>query len=660
MSKWLNQFLGVFGLQRVSGDPVLATPSSPSAYADKVTNVSDVVYPPRDPGIPIKTQAALIADHHELLAMLRIHAAESPARFAVRFEDPITRLAGFLNTLPGSGSDAFSGAGGLLRASIETAFNSFRASDGRIFTGALGVEDRHKLEGRWRYICFAAGLMYPCGAALASMSVLNPSGGKWSPELGGITEWTGEQNIDRVYVSWTREVSKLGPAAVSGTFALTVLGRENVAWLNEGSPTLISTFLDIVTGVTSGREAIASSLVSGVWNAVQEREMDRRHQNYGRLTVGSHVSPYLIDALVGLSKAKWELNRTVLFADRTGVYLQWPDAGKHIIEFCKDKGFMGIPSTEAALLSLLVTNGLIEGGVESVAIVEIADSEGEVVAAVQIKTPSMVLADDQTLDSFRDSRPVLMSEVRARDPLAKPSSPVYQPTLTPSPAQASTEPPPSRIPERNPVSAAPAPSTLKFDELDPSEILPAAGSASDASDDDVSEVAEVPATSAAEGAPPQKVAPAPVLAPVPAPSSEPKRAPAKGDGAGQQGQKPGALVEAPEIKYSSLLPSDVSSRFRPFEAELLGRLVHVWRTKANGTKLMRACENGVAFEVALLGEYTQDPPTFLTSLGKAGFLYTAATTPAKMVYQVPITEGSQRSALCFILAHHAAKKLSIP
>lgn len=647
MSTWLSSVvtsvLTRFGLQRIGPNVSTALPAKDTRA---IEHVHGAIYPPRDPGLPIRVSHALVADHADLFQMLRLHAAESEDRFAVRFHQPIQRLAALINTLPATPSHAFSGSGGLLRASVETAFNAFRASDGRIFTGALGVEDRHKLEGRWRYVCYVAGLLYPVGASLAAMNVLDSKGGKWSPEIEGLEAWAGSVGADRVFVSWVSEAVAPGPASVTGTFALTVIGRSNLDWLNEGAPDLVRTLLDIVSGSKlAAKDAIAPVLVRDIWTAVQERETARRHQNYGRLTIGSHVSPYLLDALVGLSKSRWAFNKNVMFVDKTGVYLQWPEAGQHIAEYCQSHGYAGVPLNDQALLSLMVSNGIVVAGVDRIALHEIAGDSGEVVMAAKLKHHDLVIPDGTTLEAIAGDRRVLMSDIRARDPLHK--------------AEQALEGAIPKVVKPQAATAPPA-SPLKFDEIDPADVLgmsaPAdvnSGAAEPPDEGDSGyEEAHVPVDSA-------------MAAPPPAPSQ-----PAKASvlGAPQQprqlakASQPGAggLVEAPEIRYSELLPEEVASKFKSVDAELLGRLVHVWRKKAADGKVMRVCEQGVAFDLTLLAEYTTDPVGFLNTLGTQGYLFSERSTPGKMIYQVAATEGSRKTATCFILLHHAAKKLGIP
>jgi hypothetical protein len=648
MASWLISLLASFGLQRISTHP--APTGDVDGYgseAKPLEHISDVFYPPRDPGLPIKAAELLVQDHLDVLQMLRLHAAETAERFDQRFLAPITRLAELVNTLPATPDASFSGAGGLFRACMETGFHAFRASDGRIFTGAQGVEARHRLEGRWRYVCFTAGLIYPIGASLCSMSVIDTTGRKWSPELESVLEWARQNQSDRVFASWVTDVVAPGPAPVSATFALKVLGRANVEWLNEGSAELVSTLLDIVT--VSGavqKDGVAASLVREIWGAVQERETARRYQNYGRLTIGSHVSPYLLDAVVALAKAKWRFQESVMFADTSGVYLHWPLAGEDIISYCTERGYTGIPSTEQALLTLMVSNGLVVSGVDRIALLEIAGPGGEVVMGVKLKHPELVVPDDKTLEQIAGERKVSMSLVRASDPLTRAQialkTTAAQPAATPAPTPPNSTPLAAASDEL--VGVPPPASSLRFDEINPLEILGSHGASSEPDQD---------------GTDAEPVALAAVSASQQDTTSELSQS-GKGTSRSARQQEPGAIVEAPEIKYSELLPEDVAAKFRNVDAELLGRLVHVWRRKAADGRVMRVCEHGIAFELDLLADYTQDPAGFLSHLGAQGFLFSERTTPGKMIYPVAATEGSRKTATCFIILHHAAKKLGMP
>ena len=249
-----------------------------------------------------------------------------------------------------------------------------------------------------------------------------------------------------------------------------------------------------------------------------------------------------------------------------------------------------------------------------------------------------------------------MSALLAKDPLTRAQEALNKSGSQPASA---SKPSAAKAPTPSPATAGSAPvpppaSALRFDEINPQEIL--ASSDQDADEDLDNEDDE---------AAPAAMQPAAQTAP-PGPAEQPAASRREKAQAGESVQRParpqdsGALVEAPEIKYSELLPEEVASKFRNVDAELLGRLVHVWRKKAADGRVMRVCEHGIAFELALLADYTQDPAGFLSNLGAQGFLFSERTTPGKMIYPVAATEGSRKTATCFIILHHAAKKLGMP
>jgi hypothetical protein len=625
MFQWISR--------RTSGRSVAPAPRGvapvPVAVeAGKAKNVSGVIYPPQDPGLPVHEPATLVSDQGELMAMLRLHAAATPDLFAMRYESPIRSIAETVNVLPGSATASFSGAGGLFRAAVETGFSAFRASDGRIFTGSMGVEDRHRLEGRWRYVCFVAGLLYPLGGALAAMSVVSARGQKWSCELETLTEFARAAKADEIFVSWLSDDAVLGPGTVTATFALKVLGRGNIEWLNAGSPELVRGLINIITGAASAKDLIATSVVKDMWQAVNARELARRHENYGRLTVGSNVSPYIIDALISLARKKWVMNKDTLYVDRSGMYLEWPKAGRDIIDFCRERAYPGIPENEAALLAILTAVKVVSAGVDGVALMPIANVDGEVKSAIQLLRPALLLGDDETLESAASGRPVLMAALEAADPIQ-------------GHAASKAAPAQSRRASSPTIQAAPV-----MDQIDPNEILAAAAPQELVAEQPAAPTAPVP-PSATKGAT-ESAASMPRTAPRSAPRSA----------APKPGTDQLALVEGPEVRYCDLLPGDVAALLPGYYQELLGRLVHAWKTRKEDG-FPRKCDQGAAFEYSMLADLTRDPTTFLTKLGQLGMLFVQPTTPNKMLYPVPVALGSHSTAKCFILADHAMRRLAL-
>jgi hypothetical protein len=372
-------------------------PATRQATADADTTactgpLTEDRYPPRDPGLPVLPPPAIVGAQAQLMAMLRLHAAVEPAVFECRFAGPIERLADMVNVLPGSASMEFAGSAGLFRAALEAAVACFRGSDGRIFTGDLGVEARHLLEPRWRYLCFVAGLLFPVGRPLRQMTVVGAGSEAWSPELDGLTSWAARNGTTRLFVSWTGGASEPGPGAVTATFALDILGPDNIDWMNRGSPALLHALLHIVTG-RMPRGLVAAALVSEVWTAVRNRESVRCNEHWRRVTIGTQVFPYLLDAMVALSRSDWlHDNDKTLQADASGLCLLWPQAGRDISGYCHGQGTAGIPRTEPALLAMLVDAGLVESGIDGTGLLTLAEGECAGQTAVRVAQPGLLLA----------------------------------------------------------------------------------------------------------------------------------------------------------------------------------------------------------------------------------------------------------------------------
>jgi hypothetical protein len=108
-----------------------------------------------------------------------------------------------------------------------------------------------------------------------------------------------------------------------------------------------------------------------------------------------------------------------------------------------------------------------------------------------------------------------------------------------------------------------------------------------------------------------------------------------------------------------LLPDDLRLSLSQQNGNLLGQLVQLWRGKGAGRNAMQRCEQGAAFEFALLPKLTADPTSFLTRLGELGLLYVSPHTTGKMIYPVTLADGAREAVPCFILAAHTMRRLGL-
>lgn len=593
--KWIRGHIGTEGATE--------QPAAPVASAAKGQPQAKTIYPPNDPGLYIIDPEELIKGNADLIQRLRIHAATDPDKFEKRFLGPIRELGRHINSMPATASDLYAGEGGLFRACVELAFLSYQASDGRIFTAGATVEVRHKLEPRWRYVCFVAGLLYPIGKPIANATATNAAGQSWPKHQMGVSEWAAQLKHDRMYVSWGSSRAPgedIGPAPGTAAILSKVIGAENLEWLESGSPELTAAAYSIVSATGAIDSNIAGKVVQTMWTKARDREHNRLPQNYGRLSVGTHLAPYLIGSLRALVESgKWKPNESPLLVDKRGMYLRWPEAAQDLVAMAVSNGAQGVPGTPAILAELLKDARLVEASpANDLGLTEIVDPAGEIVMGYRVSNPNAVLPDFDPAD-FAGERTQALDDVIAEDPIlgAKAEKPAVVQTQTVIPEVAALNQEPV-------VSQA----TLPLEEVDDGDgAEPASGQA------------EIKAPAQKEQAP--------------AVETQTTSAVTSGD----QTEK---LAEAQERKYSDLVPKQVKNDLRtPLIIEVTGKVIEAWNARDESNKVMRMTENGAAILYDHLKTLMRSPPDWVNKMAEAGLIYTQPSLPGVKVQKISIPEG---------------------
>lgn len=591
------------------------------------------IYPPDDQGLPLRRVADLLAGNESLISRIRLHAAADVDKFDVRFLTPIANLANQINSLPGSSSSLFSGEGGLFRASLEMAFLCFQASDGRIFTGAETVEVRHKLEHRWRYVCFLAGLLHPIGIPLVRMVVSSKGGESWPKHKSDITAWAQESGIDRVYVNWSDE-SKLdqkkllGPSPYTASILHKIVGPENLGWLEEGSPDLTRTIFELAGG-SETTSRIAKDVVATMWTKVQAREDSRRPQAYGRVTVGTHLTPYLVGAMRSLvNDGKWKPNDGPMIVDSTGVYLIWPEAGEEIVRQGSREGRDGWPSSASTIAELLKQDGVFETSYgNDMGMTEVVDQEGNVHQSYKLKKPITVI-ESYEASAYQRAAPKTLSGVLDRDPLAKTEAAAVEKKVKTTPAKLDSD-------------MAMVPTAL-------------AGATVDLDTGELIEKSDAGAIGAGNGDVTDNTPAAPSALSVPEPSIHssampPSPLPGKG----------GKIKETAEVKFSDLVPEDIRKEIKTtLTIELLGKVIKSWRARGDQSTTMRMTDNGAAIGIEFLGTLMRSIPDWVNEMAAAGLIYAPPDRPGLKVQKVAIPEGSKPKE-AIVISRYGCKKLGL-
>lgn len=584
-------------------------------------------YPPADLGFTVQSPQAILDANADLIERLRLHAATEEDHFQRRFVGPLLRLAAFINVVPATASSLFSGEMGLFRASLEAGFFAFQASDGRIFTGAEGVERRHALEGRWRYLCFLAGISHPLGRTLERVAVAGPGGQTWKRHFSGITTWAEGAGVERLFVSWGGPDTEdcIGPSSSTLQFLPAIVGPENLQMLQDGAAELVSDLYQLAAGAP-GTSRIAHQVVTSCWERIARREAARRPQAFGRLTSGTHQGPYLAGALRALVEAgSWKVNASPLKADRDGLYLEWPAAAEDLIRFGCDKGYAGWPHDAPTLAALLKASDLVEDRGGELGLIEIVTEDGEIQRALKVVNPLAVLEDFDP-SAFAGRPPTTLAGVLAADPLAKAEAAAVVPVA-------------DEAPSRGPSSATPNAETAPEPPKATEPVAP-----DETGGEDASKEPGDPANGEGEETVAVRQRNRRAIAPSPRTNGE---------------QQDGKLREAPEVRYADLVPEDIRTEIgTALQIELLGKIVKAWRDRGESSTVMRRIDNGAAIDFNYLTTQMSNVPTWVDTMARVGLIYAPPQTPGLRIQKVAIPEGRQ-PVQAVVLSNLACRRLGL-
>lgn len=597
-------------------DPLKKEPAKPLVHAS---------YPPRHDGIPIATAVEMVQAQAELMRRLKLHAAALKGQFRERFEIPVENLAEYISNIPASKDSIYGGPGGLYRACLECAFFSYQASDGKIFTGQLGVEDRHLLEKRWRYTCFMSGLMFPIGQTLEKIRVTDDAGAGWLIRAESISRWADKVGTGHYYVGWPREDVEPGPSVLGGALTIQIAGVESIRYLEEGSAALTTAYTEISSGIRTDFNAIAYDLVQSMWERLKKNEMARLPQNYGRVQFGQHNAPIIVDAMREcLSSGAWAVNKNAVLADKTGVYLVWPRAAKDLLESAKITSLKGMPSTPTGLLQVMVDEKMVHVDAQQSAFVDVADADGELHLAVKLVKP------DSCVEGYNPSdyvAAVVAQEIAKTDPLVEESLKGKQKTSeavvdVAEPAKAAGDAKSRVIPAAPPPAADVLMATLGS---------PAA----------VKEKEPAIAPAAAPEPPP-----APAIVPTPTPATPTS--------------SPATTNADPEAKAGYTVPEDVVRQMRKPFALMLERVMQELKKQEYSVLIITINPEYVAIPYEAVAKAITAPSDLLIALQKLGWLHPDPSKPRAMVHNLSVTPGGTAKAQYVMFSRGFVKKAKLP
>lgn len=575
--------------------PTDSTRPSAAALQPKPTPATPV-YPPGDSGIQFYSSADVLESQAELIKRLRLSTGVAPAEYEALYGRVIERLADAINLLPATESDTHQGAGGLFRLALEMGFYALQASEATIFAARAGVERRRLLEPRWRYASWLAGLCAELYRPVTTMIVTTADGDHWPTYRLTLGDWLREKGADRYYVRWLDQTpSRQRPGrGAAASLAHRIIPDEALQYMHEGSLEIVPTMLDVITGVQAHQsQHPLPRIIEEVREKVIARDTAIRPQSYGRLTVGQHTEPHLLDAMRRLVKSgKWTINikKSRLWFGDEGLFLIWPTAANEMLTLLRDDGVAGIPKDTQTILDILAEAGIVDahhdGGYFWSIYPPLASTE---LAALKLSDPKIILGasyDEPESAGMITRRP-------SQDEGADSDQDASHATLSQPAAGAQIEQPSSG-------------------DATPSIEAPNGGS----SDTGTTESGSLPQ----------------------ADKSKQDRARNASSGAAAQKSKQDG------VDLSARVKEELGKGLDDLTRDVFGALIEDIRA-GKITNQAGKVKEGYAISLDQLATYGIDIPTFASEVQKAGWLYTPAEKPNKKIVEVQINGKLQRAVV---------------
>ena len=570
------------------------------------------IYPPVDNGIASVSAQLVLATQANLIKRLKILTGCRDPEFDDLYGEVLHSLANYVGLLPASQSGTHMGAGGLFRLAIELGFFVRQGCEGVLFAGRAGVEMRRDLEPRWRYATFLAGLCCELYRPLSRMIVVTGDGKEWPLHRQPLAEWLESVGAERYFVRWVPEGNSFAGGSAS-FIATKIIPEKALQYLQEGHPDIIPCMLDaIVSEGARTKENKIADLIDKIRRKVLERDQILAPQNYGKLTVGAHLEPHLLDVMRQLvGSGVWQINqkKSRLWYGKDGLFLVWRTAAKEMVEVLEKDSMNGIPRDATTLAEVLLKAGVFA-----------PDNKGDVywkikpplsentMVAVRLTNPATLLValEDETPD------PVDVYLDAGRDAKAAPAA---VPTVTPPAAPV----PPPAAPMTPPAAAPEVPSRASTPDLvnqetpaETSEVPPA----------ETPERPKVPAKSKSADTP-----------------AAPKKSPAKE-------MSPGAIAPVQEKPRDVMvtIPDDVAARMSALSRAVVNKVVKDYRSGA--LQLVSAQnEQGLAIAIEQLSSYGIELTTLLGELHGLGWLYVDPAKPGRKIHMAKIGDRLVQSAI---------------
>ncbi len=423
-------------------------------------------YPPFDNGVPAIDIDAIVETQADLINRIKIAFGMPPTVFEDMVMASIRSYATYVHLLPATNRENHNNAGGLFRLGLEVGFFALQAADGKIFSTKESAEKRRLLHPKWVFATFIAGLCSEIYRPLTTMSVVSTGGQTWPSFMRPLYSWATEIGSDNYYIHWADHSdnnNQIWHSAASGIISL-VIPQSCLQYIHNDNAQIVSYMYASINGAARHSDGnLIGDLVRMAKDTVIDKDMKSNATFYGKLTVGSHLEPHIIDIMRELIRDEiWTVNgkQSRIWYTKEGCFIVWTAAFNDITNVMTNRKIVGIPTSSDTLAEMLLNSGLLEQQRDGSPYWNITlPNNPKLVETVKLVDPSIILPQSEidqaniTLmnpvaqDFFKSIsapplKPASDKPVKAAEEKQKPDEAINKtnkPAPTPSPAATATD-----------------------------------------------------------------------------------------------------------------------------------------------------------------------------------------------------------------------------
>lgn len=360
----LNYLKSLFSPVEVSKPAATPTVQQIQRAVDDMSNKP--IYPPFDNGVAVIDLDRLINSQSETIRRIKVAFSMTNEVFEEVVMATIRNYAAYVHLLPATNRENHIGTSGLFKLGLDTAFYAVQAAEGKVYSNKETAERRRMMHPKWVYATFVAGLCCDLNLPITTMTVTSRNGEIWPATDMPLYLWAMEVATDAYFIHWRDQPQGSEQAwHANAAYVLNmVIPRAGTNYLRTDNNSIFTEMVASVSGLSRhGDGNIIAESVRYYRDWLIDKDIKANPSYYGKLTVGAHLAPTVIDIMRELYRDNvWTLNNkgSRIWNTKEGCFIVWGAAFSEIIAVMNKRKMSGAPTSSETMAELLLNANMIE------------------------------------------------------------------------------------------------------------------------------------------------------------------------------------------------------------------------------------------------------------------------------------------------------------